>query len=107
LISGSSCFVLTDGHCKAGISHACIHMYMSTKTISIRNDVYKLLKNAKQEGESFTDVIERLLEKKTVDLSDYFGALDNQDILDGFSSTSSEGSQRPESSWTMSWPPRS
>lgn len=38
--------------------------------------------------ESFTDAIERLLKKKkkkkkTVDLSDYFGALDDQDILDG------------------------
>jgi len=61
-------------------------MYMSTKIISIRNSVYKLLKNAKQEGESFTDVIERLLKTKTktkrVDLSDYFGALKDQDILD-------------------------
>ena len=63
-------------------------MYMSTKIISIRNGVYKSLKNAKQEGESFTDVIKRLLKKKkkkktTVDLSDYFGALNDQDILDG------------------------
>ena len=63
-------------------------MYMSTKIISIRNGVYKSLKNAKQEGESFTDVIKRLLKTTTtttttVDLSDYFGALNDQDILDG------------------------
>jgi len=42
----------------------CIHRYMNTKTISIRDDTYNLLKNAKLEGESFSDVIDRLLVKE-------------------------------------------
>lgn len=36
---------------------------MPTKNLAIREDVYRKLSEAKQEGESFSDVIERLLEK--------------------------------------------
>jgi predicted CopG family antitoxin len=42
---------------------------MGTKTISIRDDVYRLLKESKRENESFSDVIERLLKKEKPDLS--------------------------------------
>ena len=55
---------------------------MSVKTISLRNDIYKMLKNAKQEDESFSDVIERLLKREKKDLTDYFGALKDEDLLD-------------------------
>lgn len=48
---------------------------MSTKTISIRDDTYDLLKNVKREGESFSDVIDRLIKKERTDLSAYFGSL--------------------------------
>jgi predicted CopG family antitoxin len=47
---------------------------MVSKTISIRGDVYKLLRDARRDEESFSDVIERLLMKDKTDLSDYFGA---------------------------------
>ncbi|VVB69369.1 Putative antitoxin [uncultured archaeon] len=55
---------------------------MASKTISIRDDVYKLLKGAKREEESFSDVIERLLKKDKINLSDYFGALKDNPLLD-------------------------
>ncbi|MFV8416768.1 antitoxin VapB family protein [Methanosarcina mazei] len=34
---------------------------MGTKTISIRDNTYDMLKNAKREWESFSDTIDRLL----------------------------------------------
>jgi len=37
---------------------------MTQKTISLSEDVYNLLKNEKRKGESFSDVIERLITKK-------------------------------------------
>jgi len=61
---------------------AYIHRCMASKTISIRDDVYKLLKDAKREEESFSDAIERLLKKDKVNLSEYFGALKEDPILD-------------------------
>ncbi len=55
---------------------------MASKTISIRDDVYKLLKSAKRDEESFSDVLERLLRKDKKDLSEYFGALKDSPLLD-------------------------
>jgi predicted CopG family antitoxin len=55
---------------------------MGTKTISIRDDVYRLLKESKRENESFSDVIERLLKKEKPDLSIFFGALKDSELLD-------------------------
>ena len=37
---------------------------MATKNLAIRKDVYRKLAEAKREGESFSDAIERLLEKR-------------------------------------------
>ena len=37
---------------------------MTQKTISLSERVYKLLKNEKREGESFSNLIERLVSKK-------------------------------------------
>ena len=59
-----------------------IHRYMASKNISIRDDVYNLLKGAKRDEESFSDVIERLLKKDKIDLSEYFGALKDSPLLD-------------------------
>jgi predicted CopG family antitoxin len=55
---------------------------MASKTVSIKDDVYKLLKDAKRDEESFSDVIERLLKKDKTDLSEYFGSLKDNPLLD-------------------------
>lgn len=55
---------------------------MASKTISIRDNVYKLLKAARRGDESFSDVIERLLKKDKADLSEYFGSLKDNPLLD-------------------------
>jgi predicted CopG family antitoxin len=65
-----------------------IHRYMGTKTISIRDDTYDLLKNVKREGENFSDTIDRLLKKEKRDISVYFGALENDDLLEGLAEDS-------------------
>jgi predicted CopG family antitoxin len=46
---------------------------MTSKNLAIREDVYRKLSEAKKEGESFSDVIERLLEKRG-DLLSLWGA---------------------------------
>ena len=74
--------VLDMGKMKALYICACIHRYMASKTISIRDDVYNLLKGARRDEESFSDVIERLLKKEKIDLSEYFGALKDSPLLD-------------------------
>lgn len=60
-----------------------MHRYMGTKTLSIRDETYTQLKDAKLEGESFSDVIDRLLRKKEGNLSGYFGALKDKEFLEG------------------------
>jgi len=67
---------------KAVYTCAYIHRYMASKTISIRDDVYKSLRDARRDEESFSDVIERLLMKDKTNLSDYFGALKDNPLLD-------------------------
>ncbi len=52
------------------------------KTISIRDEVYKKLVEMKGEKESFSDVIERLLERKEVNIRKYFGVLKDSEVLD-------------------------
>ncbi len=46
---------------------------MASKNLAIREDVYRKLSEAKKEGESFSDVIEKLLEKRG-DLLSLWGA---------------------------------
>ncbi|MDQ2052715.1 antitoxin VapB family protein [Natronolimnohabitans sp. A-GB9] len=48
---------------------------MGTKTIGIRDDVYERLKARKREDESFTDLMNRLLDDTTVDWREGFGTL--------------------------------
>ncbi len=52
------------------------------KTISIRDDVYNRLLEMKGEGESFSDVIEKLLERRNTRISKYFGILRDGEVLD-------------------------
>ncbi len=54
---------------------------MATKTISIREEVYNLLKSFKRENESFSDVIGKLAKKRKSDLSQYFGVLKESKVL--------------------------
>ena len=61
---------------------------MGTKTLSIRDETYTQLKNAKLEGESFSDVIDRLLKNKKGNLSVYFGALQDKEFLEGLETDS-------------------
>lgn len=48
---------------------------MGTKTIGLRDDVYERLKARKREDESFTDLVNRLLDEEQTDWREGFGAL--------------------------------
>jgi predicted CopG family antitoxin len=52
---------------------------MGTKTIGLRDDVYERLKARKREDESFTDLMNRLLDETTVEWREGFGTLSEQD----------------------------
>lgn len=49
---------------------------MGTKTIGLREDVYERLKARKREGESFTDLVDRLIDETSHDWRETFGSLD-------------------------------
>ena len=55
---------------------------MGTKTISIRDEVYDLIKNLKSENESFSDAIGKLARERKINLSDYFGILKESKLLE-------------------------
>ncbi|HEY4672878.1 MAG TPA: antitoxin VapB family protein [Nitrososphaerales archaeon] len=55
---------------------------MTTKNLAIREDVYRKLAEAKSEGESFSDVIERLLERHG-SLLPLWGALKDSEEIGG------------------------
>ncbi|GAB6879554.1 hypothetical protein JCM17823_18280 [Halorubrum gandharaense] len=48
---------------------------MGTKTIGIREEVYERLRARKRDGESFTDVIDRLIDESGGDWREGFGSL--------------------------------
>ncbi|AGB38509.1 antitoxin VapB family protein [Natronococcus occultus] len=52
---------------------------MGTKTIGVREEVYERLKARKREDESFTDLVNRLLDETTTDWREEFGTLDETD----------------------------
>jgi len=58
---------------------------MGTKTIGIREEVYERLKARKREDESFTDLMNRILDETTVDWREGFGTLSEReaDELEG------------------------
>lgn len=49
---------------------------MGTKTIGIGEEVYERLKSRKRDDESFTDLVDRLLDETTVNWREGFGTLD-------------------------------
>ena len=51
---------------------------MATKNLAIREEVYRKLSEVKKEGESFSDVIEKLLEKRG-DLLSLWGAWEDDE----------------------------
>ncbi len=52
------------------------------KTISIRDDIYSKLTEMKDERESFSDVIEKLLRRKNTNIKRYFGVLRDSEVLE-------------------------
>lgn len=52
---------------------------MGTKTIGLQEEVYERLKSRKREGESFTDVVDRLIDESSADWEDTFGTLSSED----------------------------
>ncbi len=46
---------------------------MATKTVSLRENAYKKLRNLKREGESFSDVVERISEDQKQKLQKFSG----------------------------------
>lgn len=54
----------------------CVRVFMVTKTLTIMEDAYELLKSAKRDDESFSDVIRREFSSKKNDLKKFWGAID-------------------------------
>lgn len=52
---------------------------MGTKTIGITEEVYDKLRARKRDDESFTDVIDRLVDESTTEWRDGFGTLESDD----------------------------
>ena len=52
------------------------------KTITIRDETYHSLLSLKEEEDSFSDVIDRLISRKNRDIREYAGALKESKILD-------------------------
>lgn len=63
---------------------------MGTKTIGVREEVYERLKARKRDDESFTELLNRILEESTSDWREHFGTLDAEtaDELETIVSTS-------------------
>jgi len=58
-------------------------MFMSTKTLTIMEDAYRLLADNKLEDESFSEEIRRVFsKKKTKKLIDFFGILSEKEGAD-------------------------
>lgn len=55
---------------------------MGTKTIGIRDETYERLKARKRDDESFTELVERLLDEATVEWRDGFGTLATDEMAD-------------------------
>ena len=49
---------------------------MGTKTIGVREEVYERLKARKRDDESFTELLNRLIDETSSDWREHFGTLD-------------------------------
>jgi predicted CopG family antitoxin len=58
------------------------------KTITLRDETYHALASLKEDDDSFSDVIDRLVSKKNCDIREYAGALRTSKILDDLQSFS-------------------
>lgn len=64
-------------------------MHELMKTITLRDETYHKLLVLKENDDSFSDVIDRLVSKKNRDIREYAGALKNSRILDDLHSVTS------------------
>lgn len=55
---------------------------VGTKTIGLREDVYERLKARKREGESFTDLVDRLIDETAGDWRETFGSLGTEEAAE-------------------------
>ena len=51
------------------------------KTLTIRDETYQKLAKLKRDNESFSDVIERIIEGRQVSIEEFVGKLKNSEIL--------------------------
>ncbi len=61
-------------------------MHEPMKTITLRDETYHSLLDMKEGDDSFSDVIDRLIRKKSRDIREYAGALRDSDMLDDLES---------------------
>jgi predicted CopG family antitoxin len=57
-------------------------MHEAMKTITLRDETYHSLLVLKEGGDSFSDVIDRLISRKNRDIREYAGALRDSTVLD-------------------------
>jgi predicted CopG family antitoxin len=64
--------------------HRIKNVYMGSKNISLREDAYRRLADAKEEGESFSDAVDRLLSRADGEhpLYDLVGLLDEEEAAE-------------------------
>ena len=69
---------------------------MASKTITITEDVYQLLKLLKKQDESFSELIERLMANQQKDPLKHFGIAKNlsDEVLDEFEEAIKEGKKK-------------
>jgi predicted CopG family antitoxin len=69
---------------------------MTSKMISIRDEIYKNLKKLKGPNESFSELIERLIANQQKDPLKHFGIAKNlsDEVLDEFEKTIKEGKKK-------------
>ena len=65
-------------------------MHECMKTITIRDETHKALLKLKEEDDSFSDVIDRLIEEKTGDIRKFAGVLKDSKVLDSLAKFTSE-----------------
>jgi predicted CopG family antitoxin len=60
------------------------------KTITIREETYHKLSSLKEQGDSFSEVVDSLLKRREMDLKKYFGYLKDSKVLDDIEAFSTE-----------------